>query len=129
MITTGNVLNLFGKTFGNRRFGLLAAGVGVGAALYYLFVANRQVGSQTNGRPKHLTEHYVDDRGTGQDKASRLLVNLRDRGFDASDEKLALALGRPPEEVAAWQTGAEVIDDDVIMMARGIAMHRGVSIE
>ncbi len=129
MLTNGNILNRLGKTFRSRWFGLLIGGVGVGAALYYLLAGSRQAGRQTTVRRRQLAEHYVDDRGTGQDKASQILVNLRDRAFEASDEKLALALGRPAEEVAAWQTGEEVIDDDVIMKARGIAMHRGVNIE
>ena len=129
MITNGNLRNRLGKTFGNRWFGLIVGGAGIGAALYYLFAGNRQDDTETSARRKQLGEHYVDDRGTGQDKASKILVNLRDRAFEASDEKLALALGRPAEEVTAWQTGDEVIDDDLIMKARGIAMHRGVSIE
>ncbi len=56
-------------------------------------------------------------------------MNLRDRAFDADNEKIALALGRPEEEVRAWYAGLEVIDDDVVMKARGIALHRGVNIE
>lgn len=129
MDTNGNILNRVGKTFGSRWCGLLFGGVSVGAALYYLLARHGKADSQITARPKQLTENYVDDRGTGQDRASQILVNLRDRAFEASDEKLALALGRPTEEVAAWQIGQEVIDDDVIMKARGIAMHRGVSIE
>jgi hypothetical protein len=85
-------------------------------------------------RPKEILrrdfpDQPVDDRGTRQDEAARILRNLRDRAFQASDERLALALGRPAEEVAAWYTGKEVIDDDVVMKARGIAMNRGIRIE
>jgi hypothetical protein len=58
-----------------------------------------------------------------------MLLNLRDRAFEFSDEKLALALGRPVEEIEAWNAGVEIIDDDVVMKARGIAMNRGVHIE
>ncbi|MCA1603772.1 MAG: hypothetical protein LC776_19750, partial [Acidobacteria bacterium] len=65
----------------------------------------------------------------GQDEAAQILRNLRDRAFQASDERLALALGRPAEEVAGWNAGEGVIDDDVVMKARGIAMNRGVRIE
>jgi hypothetical protein len=129
METNGNILNQIGKKLGSRWFGLVVGGLGVGAALYYLLGGSRPAGGRATVRRTNRTEHYVDDRGTDQDKASQILVNLRDRAFEASDEKLALALGRPPEEVAAWQTGDEVIDDDVIMKARGIAMHRGVNVE
>ena len=71
----------------------------------------------------------VDDRGTNQTEGRALLKQLRDNGFEASDEKLAVALGRPIEEVQAWTGGSEVVDDDVIMKARGIAKERGIEIE
>jgi hypothetical protein len=79
-------------------------------------------------RPERL-DNIVDDRGTSQEKAARMLLKLRDRAFDASDEKLAVALGRPVEEVAGWSAADALIDDDVVMKARGIAMNRGVHIE
>ena len=75
------------------------------------------------------TGEAVDDRGTNQAEGRALLKHLRDNGFDSSDEKLAVALGRPIEEVEAWTGGAEIVDDDVIMKARGIAKERGIEIE
>jgi hypothetical protein len=129
MRINGNTLSGLGKTLGSRWFGFLVGGLGVGAALYYLLGSKTQVDPVVAARRKQLGENVVDDRGTDQNKASQILVNLRDRAFEASDERLALALGRPTEEVAAWQAGQELIDDDVIMKARGIAMHRGVSVE
>jgi hypothetical protein len=71
----------------------------------------------------------VDDRGTNQSEGRALLKKLRDNGFDSSDEKLAIALGRPVEEVEAWTGGTEAVDDDVVMKARGIAKERGIEIE
>lgn len=71
----------------------------------------------------------VDDRGTSQTEGREMLKRLRDEGFDASDEKLAIALGRPLEEVQAWTGGSEPVDDDVIMKARGIAKERGITME
>lgn len=71
----------------------------------------------------------VDDRGTNQTEGRAMLKRLRDQGFDASDERLAVALGRPVEEVEAWTGGVEPVDDDVIMKARGIAKERGITIE
>lgn len=71
----------------------------------------------------------VDDRGTSESEGRALLKHLRDRGFEQSDEKLAVALGRPIEEVQGWTGGAEPVDDDVIMKARGIAKERGIEIE
>ena len=129
MRLNGNILNGLGRTLGSRWCGFLIGSLGVGAALYYLLGSRSPLDSESRARRKQLGENVVDDRGTGQDKASQILVNLRDRAFEASDERLALALGRPTEEVAAWQTGNELIDDDVIMKARGIAMHRGISVE
>ena len=107
-----------------RRAGLVAAGIGLGSAVAY--VLSRVL---RRGPAGTLRENVVDDRGTGQRKAARMLRNLRDRAFESSDEKLAVALGRPVEEVTAWNFGSELIDDDVVMKARGIALNRGVHIE
>jgi hypothetical protein len=69
----------------------------------------------------------IDDQGTGQDEASAILKTIRDDAFAASNERLALALGRPTEEIDAWLSGAETIDGDVLMKARHLAMERGVN--
>lgn len=71
----------------------------------------------------------VDDRGSDQFDALRMLRNLRDKAFDSSNEKLALALGRPVEEIETIADGVTTIDDDVLMKARGIARERGVEID
>lgn len=84
---------------------------------------------QNTGDRQAAAEQAVDDRGTNQSEGRALLRHLRDRGFDSSDEKLAVALGRPLEEVQAWTGGREPVDDDVIMKARGIAKERGIEIE
>ena len=115
-------------TSGIRRLGLIVGGIGLGAVLAYLF------SKALSGRPevsvrRKLPDKPVDDRGTGQEKAAQILLKLRDRAFEASDEKLAIALGRPMEEIAAWHAGLEIIDDDVVMKARGIAMNRGILVE
>ncbi len=74
-------------------------------------------------------DNPVDDRGTDAAGGLALLRRLRDGGFESDNEKFAVALGRPVEEVAAWMDGAEPPDDDIIMKARGIAQERGVEIE
>jgi len=71
----------------------------------------------------------VDDQGTTESEGRALLRRLRDAGFNGSDEQLAVALGRPVEEVQGWTGGAEPVDDDVVMKARGIAKERGIDIE
>jgi hypothetical protein len=78
---------------------------------------------------ENRSEQEVDDRGTTQSEGRELLKRLRDNGFESSDEKLALALGRPLEQVEAWTGGSETVDDDVIMKARGIAKDRNIEIE
>ena len=75
------------------------------------------------------TDQAVDDRGTSESEGREILLRLRDNGFGGSDEKLATALGRPIDEVQGWINGTEVVDDDVVMKARGIANERGISIE
>jgi len=74
-------------------------------------------------------EPQIDDLGTHQSEASQILKTIRDTAFDESDEKLALALGRPTEEIEEWTNGAGVIDGDVVMKARGLAIQRGIEIE
>jgi hypothetical protein len=74
-------------------------------------------------------QHQLDDHGTNQAEASRILREIRDNAFDASDEKLALALGRPTEEIEEWSSGRGLIDGDVVMKARALAMQRGVEVE
>jgi hypothetical protein len=123
-----NLPAMNGATSTIRRFGFVAAGIGLGSVLAYLLF--KALGGRTDrSLRRHLPDHIVDDRGTGQEKAAHILRNLRDRAFEASDEKLALALGRPVEEVTAWNAGRELIDDDAVMKARGIAMNRGIHIE
>lgn len=76
-----------------------------------------------------MLDQQVDDKGTDQEQAQQMLTTLRDQGFDSDNEKLAVALGRTVDQVQAMISGAETIDDDVVMKSRGIALHRGIEIE
>lgn len=76
-----------------------------------------------------MLDQQVDDKGTDQAQAKDIIRNLRDRAFDADDDKLALALGRSTEQVQAVIDGSEPVDDDLVMKARGIALNRGVEVE
>ena len=81
---------------------------------------------------EETNEGAVDDRGTSEAGGREILQRLRDEGFDADDEKFAVALGRPVEEVQGWMTDGgsdEPVDDDIIMKARGIAKERGIELE
>lgn len=83
-----------------------------------------------NGEPLvgNEGEHVIDDQGTDQAEASKILRHIRDNAFEANDEKLALALGRPTEEIEEWTSGRGLIDGDVILKARTLAMQRGFEI-
>lgn len=84
---------------------------------------------ETNMDQTNNSENTVDDRGTTQQGGHELLKKLRDAGFEGKDEKFAVALGRPVEEVAAWMSGKDIVDDDIVMKARGIAKERNLTIE
>jgi hypothetical protein len=75
------------------------------------------------------TNNPLDAQGTTEDQGREILRRLRDAGFEADDAKLAIALGRPVEEVQAWTGGDAPIDDGLIMKARGIAKERGIDLE
>ena len=74
-------------------------------------------------------DQQVDDKGTDQEEAKRMLAALRDRGFEGDNKHFATALGRSIEQVQGWLDGTETIDDDVVMKAKGIALNRGISLE
>ena len=76
-----------------------------------------------------MLDQQVDDKGTGQEQAQHMIEALRDEGFDGDNEQVAKALGRTIEQVEGMIDGTETIDDDVVMKARGIALHRGIQIE
>ena len=78
---------------------------------------------------QEVDSEAVDDQGTDQSEGRAILKRLRDAGFNGSNEQLALALGRPVEEVEGWMGATEPVDDDVVMKARGIAKERGIEIE
>jgi hypothetical protein len=73
-------------------------------------------------------QHQIDDLGTSQAEASHILKEIRDTAFDASNEKLALALGRPTDEIEQWTSGNGLIDGDVIMKARTLAIQRDLEL-
>jgi hypothetical protein len=76
-----------------------------------------------------MLDQKVDDKGTNQEDAQHLIEALRDEGFNGDNEQVAKALGRTIEQVEGMIDGTETVDDDVVMKARGIALHRGIQIE
>lgn len=82
-----------------------------------------------NGKPRLSEDEAqpaIDDQGTDQIEAAQILKDIRDNAFDSSNETLALALGRPTEEIDECTSGHGMIDGDLIMKARALAMQRGV---
>lgn len=71
-----------------------------------------------------IPEPEIDDCGTDQSKAARIMKKVRDEVFDASDEKLALELGRSTEEIAEWLQGEGTIDGDALMKVRALERER-----
>ena len=114
------------------KLGFMLAGLGVGGTLAYLISRRARDAKQHAKRMESRGQspaNVVDDQGTTQDEAAQILRNLKERGFESSDEKLAIALGRTAEEIKAFSAGREIIDDDGIMKARGSAMHRGIRVD
>jgi hypothetical protein len=70
----------------------------------------------------------IDDQGTVQSEASEILKHIRDSAFDSSNENLALALGRPTEEIENEIGGISAVDGDELMKVRKLAMERGVEL-
>ncbi|MEP6569922.1 MAG: hypothetical protein ABJC10_09125 [Acidobacteriota bacterium] len=117
------------------------AALGVGVVSLFLF-GRRNVSlkqSLARGNRQNLNDFsrqllpesniVIDDHGTDQIEAAKILRSIRDAGFDSSNEKLALVLGRPTEEIAAWASGSGIIDGDAVMKARGLARERGIQID
>ena len=74
-------------------------------------------------------ENIVDDQGTTQTAAKKILENFCANGFEDDLGEAALVLGRTREELTAILEGDEEIDDDLIMKIRGIAQEREIEIE
>jgi len=69
----------------------------------------------------------LDDQGTTQEGAVELLQILHEEVFNSNSEKLALALGRPAEDIEAWLSGTQTIDSDALLKARALVIERGDS--
>ena len=84
----------------------------------------------TEGTDRQTEGNATEEGGRGASgggaQGVELLRRLRDEGFESSDEKFAVAMGRPVEEVTAWMEGREEPDEDAIMKAGGIAQERGI---
>lgn len=60
----------------------------------------------------------------GNTDSLELLKRLKREVFESSDVHVALAMGRPVEEIESWFSGAEQIDEDAEMKIHGIAKER-----
>jgi len=71
----------------------------------------------------------IDGHRTSREEAEQTLRSLRDHAFEGSDEKLAVALGRPIEEIQSWTKGEGTIDGDAMLKAKAMATERRVRVE
>ena len=115
---------------------VLIGGAGVIAGLTYA-LSTRRTQRRTKGKGASIktpgnglnesdldNAASLDDSGTTPEMALHQLQELRDNAFESSDEKLALALGRPLEEIEAWFRGSLPIDSDALMKTRMLAEER-----
>jgi len=76
-----------------------------------------------------MEENAVDDKGTGQSEARDMMNQLMNEKFGGGGlEHLALVMGRPEDELQAFLSGQQPIDDDFVMKMRGVAKERGVDL-
>ena len=64
-----------------------------------------------------------DDFTVDETESRNTLQRLKREVFDNDNDKVALAMGRPVEEITDWLGGGE-IDDDAQMKIGGIAKER-----
>jgi hypothetical protein len=76
----------------------------------------------------NTSENIVDEKGTTQAEARKLLTNFCRNGFENNLSEAAFVLGRPVEEIEEFINGDEEIDDDLVMKFRGIAQQREIEI-
>ena len=76
-----------------------------------------------------IDQNIVDDSGTGQDEAHKILRTFCDNGFDGDTERAALALGRDASDIQEMLDAGAEIDDDLVMKIRGIAKEREITID
>jgi hypothetical protein len=69
-----------------------------------------------------MNQGTEEKRDSGDVLAS--LKRLKSEAFDDSGEQLALGLGRTTEEIEAWLSGAEEIDEDAEMKIHGLVQER-----
>jgi plasmid maintenance system antidote protein VapI len=77
----------------------------------------------------NTSENTVDDRGTTQNEARRMLAAFLRDGFENDIDEVAVVMGRPREEIEDFLNGDEIIDDDFVMKVRGIVQERDIEIE
>lgn len=65
-----------------------------------------------------------EENANNETGTTELLTRLRNEVFEGSDSQLALALGRPLDEIENWQREAEAIDEDGEMKIRNLANER-----
>lgn len=70
----------------------------------------------------------LDDHGTHQEQAAKILRALFEQAFDSNEEKLAIAIGKSAEDTHELLGTSGIFDSDMVLKMRGIAINRGVDI-
>lgn len=66
----------------------------------------------------------VTDDALNQDEAREILRSVCTKEFGDALGKAAIALGRPRDQLESMLSGGAVIDDDVVIKARGLSQER-----
>ena len=64
-----------------------------------------------------------EDFTVDEAESRQILQRLKTEVFDGDNEKTAIAMGRPVDEIDGWLSGGE-IDEDAQMKIHGIAKER-----
>lgn len=66
----------------------------------------------------------VTDDALNQDEARGVLRDVCTKDFGSDLGKAAIALGRPADQLESMLSGETVIDDDIVIKARGLSQER-----
>ena len=75
-----------------------------------------------------IEQNVVDDQGTDQSEARRMLNALCDNGFEGDMDAAGVVLGRTSGDLREMAAGDVEIDDDLAMKIRAVARERGIEL-
>lgn len=75
-------------------------------------------------KPETQEINNVTDDGLSQAEARALLREVCTQDFSDDLGKAAIALGRPADQLRSMLNGETVVDDDIVIKARGLSQER-----